>query len=486
MTLEKEFKVNDYILLKLENGKTNIYIKGTLFNQSKFLMLTNPIFYTEELKEVESIDEVAKKLGWYNGGQFDVHYEIQEISPDDEFWGHCSNLQAWWEHSYDTRILHSSLAFHLLKKLTDAGDPLAKQVFKEELLNRLKTGDPNVVDYLIEEGFYNLLNKNELRNIVNPSEALALEEIERFTGIKLSQIGGLGCFADIESRKHGSFVIKNGTVVEMDLKWEDKTSFLLPDSVVNLKNLRVLWLDLYRDPETELSEFPELIILPGQIFKLKSLKELYIFSYRLALISDSLKNLRFLKVLDIYVEHFAELVIPSSIGKLLNLRDLRISDLKSVPESIGKLSKLTRLTLCGMFETIPRSICNLSKLEYLNLNTTNIIIPKSVANLISLKELWIRALRILNPENLTGLRSLKELNIFSKLVNEQIKSWLKLKKMSVISTIGDINHYKTTPICSWCKSFTNIGTGEGICQKYKKKIKNTSETCSFFFPIYGA
>jgi len=31
--IEKEFKVNEYITLKFEDGYTNIYVKGEFFNQ---------------------------------------------------------------------------------------------------------------------------------------------------------------------------------------------------------------------------------------------------------------------------------------------------------------------------------------------------------------------------------------------------------------------------------------------------------------------
>jgi len=57
-----EFTVNKYITLKLENGTTNIYIKGELFRQCKFLLL----FFTEEnllrSEEIESIDETLEYL----------------------------------------------------------------------------------------------------------------------------------------------------------------------------------------------------------------------------------------------------------------------------------------------------------------------------------------------------------------------------------------------------------------------------------------
>ena len=47
----KEFKVNEYITLKLEGGKTNIYVKSQLFNQCKFL------FINIAVEKVRSFDE---------------------------------------------------------------------------------------------------------------------------------------------------------------------------------------------------------------------------------------------------------------------------------------------------------------------------------------------------------------------------------------------------------------------------------------------
>ena len=48
---------------------------------------------------------------------------------------------AWFENKYNPRLLHSNLAFPLLKQLTDVGDPLASEVFKVELIKICKGGD---------------------------------------------------------------------------------------------------------------------------------------------------------------------------------------------------------------------------------------------------------------------------------------------------------------------------------------------------------
>ena len=46
----KIFKINDYITLKHENDRTNIYVKGRFFNQCKYLLInivTYPLTFRE-------------------------------------------------------------------------------------------------------------------------------------------------------------------------------------------------------------------------------------------------------------------------------------------------------------------------------------------------------------------------------------------------------------------------------------------------------
>jgi len=137
----KEFRINDYISLRLENAKTNLYVKDELFDQCKFLLIDIPIERVSSFEEVDSIDKAEERLDKslepLMGNTREIHRSNQ-IPPDVEFWGHCSNLHVWHENNYDTRLLHRNMAFPLLKKLTDVGDPLAKKVFKEEI-RRLKT-----------------------------------------------------------------------------------------------------------------------------------------------------------------------------------------------------------------------------------------------------------------------------------------------------------------------------------------------------------
>jgi len=87
------------------------------------------------------------------------------IPARSEFWGHCSNLQVWAEKSYDTCFLHSSLAFPLLKKLAEVGDPLAKKVFKDEILKRINMGDDKAILFLLKNNYLDYFTNDELSYI---------------------------------------------------------------------------------------------------------------------------------------------------------------------------------------------------------------------------------------------------------------------------------------------------------------------------------
>ncbi|MFX0012812.1 MAG: hypothetical protein ACFE9R_21045 [Candidatus Hermodarchaeota archaeon] len=109
-----EFKINQYLTLKLEGNRTNIYVNEELFQQCKFLLLEIPIEKISSFDEIESIDEASEKL---DRSLEQPREGSPRIPPETEFWGHCSNMQVWAENDYDTRLLHSNLAFPLLEKL---------------------------------------------------------------------------------------------------------------------------------------------------------------------------------------------------------------------------------------------------------------------------------------------------------------------------------------------------------------------------------
>ncbi|MFX1259425.1 MAG: hypothetical protein ACFFAN_16345, partial [Promethearchaeota archaeon] len=56
----REFKINDFILLRLEGTSTFIYVKGVRFNQCKYLLFEIPIDKITSLDRIESIDEIVE------------------------------------------------------------------------------------------------------------------------------------------------------------------------------------------------------------------------------------------------------------------------------------------------------------------------------------------------------------------------------------------------------------------------------------------
>jgi len=175
---ELEFKINDYINLKLEFSRIHIYIGGKFFIGCKYLLLNIPVKKINDLDEIRSIDEASLKLDNSMEGNTDT--EIRSIiSLEEEFWGHASNLQAWAENYYDTRLLHSNLSFPLLKSLTEAGDLMAKKVFKEEIAKRFLAGFYPTTKYLIKEGYVDLLNKEELSSLFLESQPRLKKKLQK-------------------------------------------------------------------------------------------------------------------------------------------------------------------------------------------------------------------------------------------------------------------------------------------------------------------
>jgi hypothetical protein len=172
---QEEKKINEYITLKLENGRTYIYVNGRRFIQCIRLILNIPNADVHHYDEIESIDEAVKiydtrEFHGLRGRNFPSRG--QTLTPAQEFWGHCSNLQAWVEHGYDTRVLMSNISFPLLRELAEAGDALAKKVFKEEIAKRLESGFPSVFQYLINQGYIKYFTPQEFKTVIETTDLI--------------------------------------------------------------------------------------------------------------------------------------------------------------------------------------------------------------------------------------------------------------------------------------------------------------------------
>jgi hypothetical protein len=157
-----EFRINKHLSLKLEEGKTIIYVNNERFRQCKYLLLNIHIDKISTFDEIQSIDEASVNYNKFLNTNQNGILDPIEIPPEVEFWGHCSNLQVWTENLYDTRLLHRNLAFPLLNKLSEVGDPLARVVFREEIIKRFSSGERTVMQFLMSKRYFEMLDEEDL------------------------------------------------------------------------------------------------------------------------------------------------------------------------------------------------------------------------------------------------------------------------------------------------------------------------------------
>jgi len=374
----KEFHVNNYITLKLEDGRTNIYVDGELFEQCKFLLLNIPVEQVSSLDEIESVDEAAENLSkkmekrffpWGENEMVDI-----EIPPEVEFWAHSSNLQVWSEYNYDTRLIHSNLAFPLLKRLTEVGDPIAKRVFKEEIAKKLESGYWPVIKFLMEENYKDYVSREEFLSCILGND----EQGQKETAFILQLEETIGREFDLEKEydpEYNNFAVRNRHIVEMSIYTGSNINEVLPliGSLNSLKMLIILCKDLTN--------------LPDSFGDLKELELLHASNNKLQKLPQSLKKLSNMQNLNLRNNSFIE--FPKVISNLKSLEELDLSgnQIRTIPDEVGNLGRLKTIWLNNNnINELPESISELELLENLYL-TNNCLkeLPNSIKNLENLK-----------------------------------------------------------------------------------------------------
>jgi hypothetical protein len=346
----KEFHINQFLSVRLQQDETIIYVAREPFRQCKFLLLNIPISEMSTFDEIESIDEAAEKMNEK------AEREIQkiEIPPEVEFWGHCSNLQVWYEHGYDTRLIHSNLACPLLRKLTEVGDPLAKKVFKSEILKRYRDGSERTRGYLADEGFLEYITDDEQLNcLLDTDNFIALTELAEEVWPERDPY-------EVIFELYGDDRIKldNRKVIELDFSGLELGLEKFPRAILDLKSLHILYFGY-----TYIKEIPE------EIDNLKDLVDFDIWSNELSYLPESFCNLTSLERLDLGGNKIQAL--PKNIGNLAKLMELNLAhnQLKELPESMCCLHSLKKLILSyNQLMKIPKCIFDLSSLQILDVS----------------------------------------------------------------------------------------------------------------------
>ncbi len=353
----KEFKVNNLITLRLIDGKTILFVNNREFKQCKKLLLNIPID-DESTREFESIDEISEYL------ESKTESGNVDISPEEEFMGHCSNLQMWAENHYNTDLLHRSLAFPLLKALSEGGDEFAKQKFREEISRRYEYGNETVRRFLTEEGHLSCLTNEEiLSGILSPEEAIFMKKIMEY-GEQYAITSSFEKLKGMDPRGKTYFSMKDAKIVELEIVINDYLD-RIPREIELLDNLRTLNISMQERYDVNLFE---------EEFCLPSLKYLTIACYSPSIIPDSFHYFPNLKSL--YIRGFKNferptLSLENSFAELPKLERLNLwfVKLEKIPDSITKLKKLKGLSLIKTtLKTLPVSlICNLRFLRTLDL-----------------------------------------------------------------------------------------------------------------------
>lgn len=449
----REFKVNEFISLILEDNNTIIYINGEEFIHCKGVVLDRTLDELTHTTSNLSIDQLAELAEYEPSGD--------SVSPETEFLVHCSNLSAWAKNDYNSELLHSNLSFPLLKKLVEAGDETAKRVFKEEMIKRLEFGYLPLIFYLSEENFDEYLTREEWYYAIfghdqqGFKEADVILELERIMGRKLILIKDLhdnGMYeVCIENGRVHSLVIDEslklpnsiGDLIYLhELFYTDSGIKQLPESLKNLSNLRTL--DLRRN---------DLIILPDEIGKLSELDILNLSHNKLKVLPKCFGDFKKLTYLDL--SHNELNSLPESFGDLTNLTHLDLShnELDSLPESFNQLKSMWHLRLYyNNITDIGSKIKFFSNLESLGIAFNNIeVLGSDISTLISLESLDLSNNKITDFESLAGLIELKNLFISKNNLSYFPEVVEKLPNLRLLAL--DENAIKELP-----KSIINMGS----------------------------
>jgi hypothetical protein len=153
----------------LENNETNIYIRKKKLKICKIIVLADP-------NSLNSIEEISDK---YEEIQYRYNRHRKMLTPETEFWAHCSNLQAWAENNYSPVLLDFRLAEPILKELVIAGDFLAKEQVDRSEEKNLENGDIDTWYWYIKSKSFYILSEEQFEKLSNNLSEDILEDLKK-------------------------------------------------------------------------------------------------------------------------------------------------------------------------------------------------------------------------------------------------------------------------------------------------------------------
>jgi len=395
----KEFKINEFIKLRLEGDRTNIYVKNQIFTQCMYLLLNIPEDQVRKYDDIDSIDEAAENLNrsMEGGGR-----GIYQIDPEEEFMGHCSNMQAWAENDYDTRILHRNLAFPLLKRLSDVGDPLAKNRIKEEIALRYSSGHETVMTFLADNGYLKYLSRDELEYLLDDNKLPIISTLARISN--------------------------------------DITMVLETDSV----NVRLMRLIREASKNIGYQNIPFIISHLNKDFSDKS-KEMLV-----KLIYSNFRNQKdfpLIEYLNNHIEFFKEFDLNSIIynskiigflkGDILNLRENGVKHINDIKLPEDKYLKIEEIDLSNNLINELDGIEKFCNVRRLKLNNNKIYNIDLLNHLKALQHLSLRNNSISKIESKISLPLLESLDLSGNRELKELPEWLN--SLPALNSVSFLN-----------------------------------------------
>ncbi len=427
-----EFRINKFITLELEGKDTVIYVSGKRFQQCMYLFLVIPVDNLDQIYEIESIDEVAEELDRSINPKYSRH---MRISPEEEFWAHCSNIQAFYENNYNTKILHRNLAFPLLMKLYEAEDPKAIKVFKEEIAQRLSSDHENTVLFLLENNYQFFLTTEEFDTVYHSQDSEKKTLIKEFihdrfndnkTDIELQNklfeyIKVMCSKQELQKYQYVTFNERKYFVREGGLTINEKG--IIIDRIGQIKGLSKL------KGLKRLTILRTLITSTAGLEGLTQLEHLDLCVNRVKIIEglNTLINLKSLKLSYNQIEKISGLETLKNLEELL-LNSNQITEIKG----LESLTKLKKLTLHSNLISEIKGLATLLNVEQLNLSRNKISRIKGLEGVIKLNYLDLNRNSIEKIEGLTSLKELESLVLENNCIS-------KIRGLDNLSKLKSLN-----------------------------------------------
>ena len=243
-TPAKVFVVNEYISLRLMFSKTLIYVCDELFLTCQKVAISIAPTEFDEYANFNDIDDI---ISFYKS-QTTVEEQQISMTSEEEFWGHCSNLQAWVENDYITNVLSKNISFPLLKELYHRGIKHFTPIFKRELIERIRTGGTKALLYFISDTEYNYLQhltEDDLfDNLLPFEEAEIMRNISKFVPLEYTLTTSLRDsreFWGLRDDNKIHFCVKDGHIVELEILLDEKSySDRCHEALLQVKNFNKL------------------------------------------------------------------------------------------------------------------------------------------------------------------------------------------------------------------------------------------------------